>query len=167
MTVQQPTADNRNSAIIYTPYNLPIRQGFHLELPTPAGVAVNSKGDVGAHKPHQVYHINLDQTPVNQSSGGLNANAAQLIKPQITMEKISERYQVDVKHEVGIKSAPVHGSIPPNQLTESVVYTPIIQGIQLHPNVVQISSPTSQVRTQYPSPFTPLLSRKVSHSVYV
>lgn len=138
-------ADSRSSAIIYTPYNLPIRQGFHLEMPSATSVT-NSKTEVSGHKPggHQVYHINLDQAPANQPSGSMPTNTAQLGKPQITMEKIADRYQVDVKHE-GAKPASAHGSMPSNQMTENVVYTPIIQGLQLHPNVVQINNSTNQV----------------------
>lgn len=143
-TAGQQPADGRSPAIIYTPYNLPIRQGFHLELPSATAVTTN-KTEVGGHKPHQVYHINLDQAPANQSSGNLPTNTAQLGKSQITMEKLADRYQVDVKHD-GTKPASAHASIPSNQLTEGVVYTPIIQGLQLHPNVVQINSSTNQVR---------------------
>lgn len=123
-----------------------------MELPS-TGVVANGKTDVSGHKPHQIYHINLDQAPVSQGGANLSTYATQLVKSHITMEKIADRYQVEVKHEGTVKqTAPVHSTMPSNQLTDGVVYTPIIQGIQLHPNVIQITSPTNQVNnTSIPS----------------
>ncbi|XP_013098721.1 serine/arginine repetitive matrix protein 1 [Stomoxys calcitrans] len=121
---QAPTAP----AIIYTQYNLPLRQGYHLELPPTSNVPT-SKPDSQGQKPTQVYHINLDQPPNPQSGmGGGVSNSVQAQKPQITMEKITDRYH-EVKHE----GPPSHGGPPTHQLSESVVYMP------LHPNVMQIS----------------------------
>uniref|UniRef100_A0A1A9VR49 G protein pathway suppressor 2 n=1 Tax=Glossina austeni TaxID=7395 RepID=A0A1A9VR49_GLOAU len=128
---QQPP-DARGPALIYTPYNLPIRQGYHIELPPASSVPV-SKTDASNQKPTQVYHINLDQPPISQA-GGNGHSVVQSQKPQITMEKINDRYHVEVKHDA-------HGPPPPHPLPDSVVYTPLIPGMPLHPNVMQISAP--------------------------
>ncbi|TMW42547.1 hypothetical protein DOY81_012372 [Sarcophaga bullata] len=134
----QPPPDARAPAIIYAHYNLPLRQGYHLELPPSSSVPV-SKPDVTGQKPTQVYHINLDQPPISQA-GGSSVSNVQSQKPQITMEKISERYHVEVKHD----GPPTHGGPPPHQLPESVVYTPLIPNMPLHPNVMQISGGPQQ-----------------------
>ncbi|XP_075168283.1 uncharacterized protein LOC142240466 [Haematobia irritans] len=125
----QPQQPPPAPAIIYTHYNLPLRQGYQLELP-PGSSVPTSKPDVQGQKPTQVYHINLDQPPSSQSgiSGGIS-NSVQTQKPQITMEKISDRYHVEVKHD----GQPAHG----RQLPEGVVYIP---NMPMHPNVMQISS---------------------------
>lgn len=119
---------------------MPLRQGYHLELPPSSSVPV-SKSDVTGQKPTQVYHINLDQPPISQS-GGSNVSSVQSQKPQITMEKITDRYHVEVKHD----GPPSHGGPPPHQLSESVVYTPLIPNMPLHPNVMQISGGPQQVK---------------------
>ncbi|KAM7341620.1 uncharacterized protein ACRADG_009343 isoform 2-T3 [Cochliomyia hominivorax] len=131
----QPLPDARGPGIIYTHYNLPLRQGYHLELPPTSSVPV-SKSDISGQKPTQVYHINLDQPPISQA-GGSNVQSQ---KPQITMEKISDRYHVEVKHD----GPPTHGGLPPHQLPEGVVYTPLMPNMPLHPGVMQISSGPQQ-----------------------
>lgn len=95
------------------------------------------KSDAPGQKPTQVYHINLDQPPSSQPGGGVNSSI-QSQKPQITMEKISDRYHVEVKHDSHGGPQPTH------QLSESVVYIP---NLPLHPNVMQISggAPPPQV----------------------
>lgn len=136
----QPPPDARGPAIVYTHYNLPLRQGYHLELPTSSLLV--SKSDASGQKPTQVYHINLDQPPISQSGGG-GGNGVQNVqsqKPQITMEKIADRYHVEVKHE----GPPTHGGPPPHQLPDGVVYTPLIPNMPLHPNVMQISGGPQQ-----------------------
>ncbi|XP_005179673.2 trithorax group protein osa [Musca domestica] len=125
---QQAPPDARGPAIIYAPYNLPLRQGYHLELP-PGSSMPGPKSDAPGQKPTQVYHINLDQPPSSQPGGGVNSSI-QSQKPQITMEKISDRYHVEVKHDSHGGPQPTH------QLSESVVYIP---NLPLHPNVMQIS----------------------------
>lgn len=101
-----------------------------------------SKTDAPGQKPTQVYHINLDQPPISQSGGGGGGvSSVQSQKPQITMEKISDRYHVEVKHE----GPPPHGGPPPHQLPEGVVYTPLMPNMPLHPNVMQISGGPQQV----------------------
>lgn len=55
------------------------------------------------------------------------------------MEKISDRYHPDVKHD----GPSGHG--PSHQLSESVVYAPMMPGMALHPNIMQISSNPGQV----------------------
>ncbi|CAD7015442.1 unnamed protein product [Ceratitis capitata] len=135
----QPQPDGRGPAIIY-PYGLPLRHGFHLDLqPTPS-VPV-SKSDQAPTKPTQVYHISLDAPPISQSGPPVSAvqQSVQSQKPQVTMEKISDRYHPDVKHEVPTG----HG--PPHQLPDGVVYTPMMPGMSLHPNIMQISSNPGQV----------------------
>ena len=112
---QSPAAgDNRGPPIIFPTYNnLPIRQQ-------------------PGQKPTQVY-INLDQ-PIQQGSVSMPVQV-QSQKPQVTMEKINDRYHVEIKHDAG----------PPHQLPEGVVYTPLISGMQLHPNVMQMAGNTGQV----------------------
>lgn len=102
-----------------------------------------SKSDVPGQKPTQVFHINLDQPPISQSggSGVSGVTSVQSQKPQITMEKISDRYHVEVKHD----GPPTHGVPPPHQLPEGVVYTPLIPNLALHSSVMQISSGPQQV----------------------
>lgn len=51
------------------------------------------------------------------------------------MEKISERYHVEVNHD----GPSTHGVTPTHQLSEGVVYTPLIPNMPLHPNVMQIT----------------------------
>ncbi|XP_037953667.1 early nodulin-75 [Teleopsis dalmanni] len=132
----QPLPEARGPAIIYPTYNLPMRQGYHLELQPSTTVPV-SKSDP-SQKPTQVYHINLDQPPISQT-GSQNAGV-QSQKPQVTMEKISDRYHVEiVKHE----GPPGHGP-PPHPLPEGVVYSSMIPGMTLHPNVMQISGNPGQ-----------------------
>ncbi|KAI8119131.1 hypothetical protein FF38_02358 [Lucilia cuprina] len=142
----QPPPDARGPTIIYGHYNLPLRQGYHLELP-PTSVPV-SKSDVPGQKPTQVYHINLDLPPIPQAggSGVGGVSSVQSQKPQITMEKISDRYHVEVKHD----GPPTHGGPPPHQLPEGVVYTPLIPNMPLHPNVMQISGGPQQVYNTKP-----------------
>ncbi|XP_061395378.1 G protein pathway suppressor 2-like [Musca vetustissima] len=138
---QQAPPDARGPAIIYTHYNLPLRQGYHLELPPASSVPV-SKPDAPGQKPTQVYHINLDQPTSSQTGGSVNSSV-QSQKPQITMEKISDRYHVEVKHDA-------HGGPPPtHQLSESVVYIP---SLPLHPNVMQISSGAPPPQSTKPGP---------------
>lgn len=140
---QQPPDGRGGPAIIYTHYNLPLRQGYHLELPSAANVPA-PKPDATGQKPTQVYHINLDQPPSSQTgiSGGVNTSV-QSQKPQITMEKIPDRYHVEVKHD----GPPSHGGPTSHQLSEGVVYIP---NMPLHPNVMQISgAPPPQVCIRY------------------
>nr|XP_014102775.1 programmed cell death 6-interacting protein [Bactrocera oleae] len=133
----QPQPDGRGPAIIY-PYGLPIRQGFHLDLQSAPSAPV-SKSDQAPSKPAQVYHISLDAPPISQSGPVSSVPpGVQSQKPQVTMEKISDRYHSDVKHD----GPPNHG--PPHQLPEGVVYTPMMPGMSLHPNIMQINSNPGQ-----------------------
>ncbi|XP_036330468.1 G protein pathway suppressor 2 [Rhagoletis pomonella] len=140
----QPQPDGRGPAIIY-PYGLPLRQGFHLDLQPTSSVPV-SKSDQAPSKPTQVYHISLDAPAISQSGPVSSVPpGVQTQKPQVTMEKISDRYHPDVKHDV----PPGHG--PPHQLPEGVVYTPMMPGMSLHPNIMQISSNPGQNPKSAPS----------------
>ncbi|XP_011181481.1 uncharacterized protein LOC105211648 [Zeugodacus cucurbitae] len=133
----QPPPDGRGPAIIY-PYGLSIRQGFQLEMQLAPSVPV-SKSDQASSKSSQVYPLSLDAPPISQSGPVSSVPpGVQAQKPQVTMEKIGERYHPDVKHE-GPSS---HG--PPHQLPEGVVYTPMMPGMALHPGMMQISSNPGQ-----------------------
>ncbi|XP_067634359.1 G protein pathway suppressor 2 isoform X2 [Eurosta solidaginis] len=133
----QPQPDGRGPAIIY-PYGLPLRQGFHLDL-QPNSSAPVSKSDQTSSKPTQVYHISLDAPPISQAGSVSSVQpGVQSQKPQITMEKINDRYHPDVKHDGNTG----HG--PPHQLPEGVVYTPMMPGMSLHPNIMQINSNPGQ-----------------------
>lgn len=99
-----------------------------------------SKTDQAPSKPTQVYHISLDAPSISQSGPVSSVPpGVQAQKPQVTMEKIGDRYHPDVKHD----APPGHG--PPHQLPEGVVYTPMMPGMPLHPNIMQISSNPGQV----------------------
>lgn len=139
-TSNAPPPQPPPSIITYTNYSLPLRQRYHLELPPTSGGPV-SKSDGPGQKPTQVYHINLDQPPISQAGGSGTVNSVQSQKPQITMEKISDRYHVEVKHD-GPSS---HGVPQPHQLPEGVVYTPLMPNMPLHANVMQITGGPPQV----------------------
>lgn len=110
----------------------------------------------------QVLHINLDQPPISQSDlvqvqAGGSSLSVQTSKPQVTMEKLPDRYHIEVKHD-----GPPQGHVPPppHLLSEGVIYKPLLGEI-LHPNLVQISSNSSQV-SRLTNFLT--LSNKTSHT---
>lgn len=97
-----------------------------------------------------VLHINLDQPPISQSdlvqvqAGASSLSVQTSNKPQVTMEKIPDRYHIEVKHD-----GPSQGHVPPppHLLSEGVIYKPLLGELSLHPNVLQISSSAAQVRS--------------------
>lgn len=113
-----------------------------MEMQSAAQSGTGSKNDPQSQKPAQVYHINLDQPQISQASAGPTGGPQ---KPQVTMEKIGDRsggYHVEVKHD----GPPGHGPPPQQHLPEGVVYTPLIQGMPLHPNaVMQMTANSGQV----------------------
>lgn len=131
--------DNRGPAIIYPSYNpnlnLPLRQSYHMEMQPQQQSAPghSSKNDSQSQKPPtQVYHINLDQPPISQASGSQSVSSQH--KPQVTMEKISDRYHVELKVDQS-----GHGPPQPTHLPEGVVYTSLIPGMPMHPSVMQMT----------------------------
>ncbi|XP_055837847.1 G protein pathway suppressor 2 isoform X2 [Episyrphus balteatus] len=136
--------DNRGPAIIYPSYNpnlnLPLRQSYHMEMQPQQQSAQghSSKNDQQSQKPPaQVYHINLDQPPISQASGSVSVGSQH--KPQVTMEKISDRYHVELKVDQS-----GHGPPQPTHLPEGVVYTSLISGMPMHPGVMQMTGNPQQ-----------------------
>jgi len=91
-------------------------------------------------QPMQVLHINLDQPAISQadlvaqSGGSISVKAAQ---PQVTMEKLPDRYHIEVKHD---GQPPSHIPPPPHLLSEGVIFKPLLSELSMHTNVLQISS---------------------------
>lgn len=98
----------------------------------------------------QVLHINLDQPPISQADlvqvqTAASSLTVQTSKPQVTMEKLPDRYHIEVKHEGSTQS---HVPPPPHLLSEGgVIYKPMQSELSLHPNVLQISTSAAQVNT--------------------
>ncbi|KAH8267077.1 hypothetical protein KR018_001715 [Drosophila ironensis] len=142
-TAAPPTTQHQPS--IYN-YSLPLRQTYHVDLPS-ATVSKAPEGQLAKGpsqpQPMQVLHINLDQPAISQAdlvvqaSSGLSVQAS---KPQVTMEKLPDRYHIEVKHD----GPPP----PPHLLSEGVIYKPLLSELSLHSNVLQISS--SQFAPQNP-----------------
>ncbi|XP_017125827.1 G protein pathway suppressor 2 isoform X3 [Drosophila elegans] len=145
-TVFYQTAPAPPTTSIYN-YNLPLRQAYHVELPS---ATVSKPPDSQSPKapsqgqPMQVLHINLDQPAISQADlvaqagGSISGKSSQ---PQVTMEKLPDRYHIEVKHD---GQPPSHVPPPPHLLSEGVIYSEL----SLHPNVLQISS--SQFLPQNP-----------------
>jgi len=124
-------------------YNLPLRQAYHVDLPS---ATVSKPPDSQSPKappqaqPMQVLHINLDQPAISQadlvaqSGGSISVKAAQ---PQVTMEKLPDRYHIEVKHD---GQPPSHIPPPPHLLSEGVIFKPLLSELSMHTNVLQISS---------------------------
>ncbi|XP_016958820.1 G protein pathway suppressor 2 isoform X1 [Drosophila biarmipes] len=124
-------------------YNLPLRQAYHVDLPS---ATVSKPPDSQSPKappqgqPMQVLHINLDQPAISQadlvaqSGGSISVKASQ---PQVTMEKLPERYHIEVKHD---GQPPSHIPPPPHLLSEGVIFKPLLSELSMHTNVLQISS---------------------------
>ncbi|KAH8285365.1 hypothetical protein KR054_008186 [Drosophila jambulina] len=123
-------------------YNLPLRQAY-LELPSAISKPPDSQSaKAPPPQPMQVLHINLDQPAISQADlvvqagGSLTAKGNQ---PQVTMEKLPDRYHIEVKHPEG--PPPSHlPPPPPHLLSEGVIFKPLLSELSLHPNVLQISS---------------------------
>ncbi|KAH8390963.1 hypothetical protein KR215_002882 [Drosophila sulfurigaster] len=136
-------------------YSLPLRPAYHVELQSGPSATV-SKAPPGsqspspsssqaakvAQQPMQVLHINLDQPPPISQADLVQVQSVQTSKPQVTMEKLSDRYHIEVKHDgVGVGVAPPP---PPHLLSEGVIYKPHLGELPLHPNVLQISTSSAQ-----------------------
>lgn len=148
----QHQADVRQQSIYN--YTLPLRPAYHVELQPGSSATVGKPPGTqsGSPKaqPMQVLHINLDQPPISQSDlvqvqAGGSSLSVQTSKPQVTMEKLPDRYHIEVKHD-GV-TPQGHVPPPPHLLSEGVIYKPLLGDISLHPNVLQISSSSSQVNT--------------------
>nr|NP_001188872.1 uncharacterized protein Dmel_CG17002, isoform D [Drosophila melanogaster]ADV37121.1 uncharacterized protein Dmel_CG17002, isoform D [Drosophila melanogaster] len=137
----QHQADARLQSIYN--YNLPLRQAYHVDLPS---ATVSKPPDSQSPKapsqsqPMQVLHINLDQPTISQADlvaqagGSLSVKASQ---PHVTMEKLPDRYHIEVKHD---GQPPSHVPPPPHLLPEGVIFKPLLNELSLHSNVLQISS---------------------------
>ncbi|XP_052841794.1 G protein pathway suppressor 2 isoform X1 [Drosophila gunungcola] len=141
-TVFYQTAPAPPTTSIYN-YNLPLRQAYHVELPS---ATVSKPPDSQSPKapsqgqPMQVLHINLDQPAISQADLVAQAGGSISVKtsqPQVTMEKLPDRYHIEVKHD---GQPPSHVPPPPHLLSEGVIYKPLLSELSLHPNVLQISS---------------------------
>ncbi|KAH8299671.1 hypothetical protein KR044_004450 [Drosophila immigrans] len=151
-TAAPPTTQHQADARLQSIYNysLPLRPAYHVELqPGPSATVSKAPGSQSPSpkaQPMQVLHINLDQPPISQAdlvqvqaaAGGLSVQTS---KPQVTMEKLSDRYHIEVKHE-----GPPQGHVPPppHLLSEGVIYKPHLGELPLHPNVLQISTSAAQ-----------------------
>ncbi|XP_032570997.1 G protein pathway suppressor 2 isoform X1 [Drosophila sechellia] len=145
----QHQADARLQSIYN--YNLPLRQAYHVDLPS---ATVSKPPDSQSPKassqsqPRQVLHINLDQPTISQADlvaqagGSISVKASQ---PHVTMEKLPDRYHIEVKHD---GQPPSHVPPPPHLLPEGVIFKPLLNELSLHSNVLQISS--SQFPPQNP-----------------
>ncbi|XP_030384330.1 trithorax group protein osa isoform X2 [Scaptodrosophila lebanonensis] len=140
----QHQADARLSSI-YSNYSLPLRPAYHMELQHGPTATVSKPPDAQSKgQPMQVLHINLDQPPISQAdlvvqATGTSSLSVQTSKPQVTMEKLPERYHIEGKHDGG--APPGHVPPPPHLLSEGgVIYKPLLGELSLHPNVLQISS---------------------------
>ncbi|XP_017078449.1 G protein pathway suppressor 2 isoform X5 [Drosophila eugracilis] len=145
----QHQADARLQSIYN--YNLPLRQAYHVDLPS---ATISKPPDSQSPKaapqtqPMQVLHINLDQPAISQADlvaqagGSISVKASQ---PQVTMEKLPDRYHIEVKHD---GQPPSHVLPPPHLLSEGVIYKPLLSELSMHTNVLQISS--SQFPPQNP-----------------
>ncbi|KQS70976.1 G protein pathway suppressor 2 isoform X2 [Drosophila erecta] len=145
----QHQADARLQSIYN--YNLPLRQAYHVDLPS---ATVSKPPDSQSPKapsqsqPMQVLHINLDQPTISQADlvaqagGSISVKASQ---PHVTMEKLPDRYHIEVKHD---GQPPSHAPPPPHLLSEGVIFKPLLNELSLHSNVLQISS--SQFPPQNP-----------------
>ncbi|XP_033154562.1 G protein pathway suppressor 2 isoform X2 [Drosophila mauritiana] len=137
----QHQADARLQSIYN--YNLPLRQAYHVDLPS---ATVSKPPDSQSPKassqsqPRQVLHINLDQPTISQADlvaqagGSISVKASQ---PHVTMEKLPDRYHIEVKHD---GQPPSHVPPPPHLLPEGVIFKPLLNELSLHSNVLQISS---------------------------
>ncbi|XP_017078448.1 G protein pathway suppressor 2 isoform X4 [Drosophila eugracilis] len=137
----QHQADARLQSIYN--YNLPLRQAYHVDLPS---ATISKPPDSQSPKaapqtqPMQVLHINLDQPAISQADlvaqagGSISVKASQ---PQVTMEKLPDRYHIEVKHD---GQPPSHVLPPPHLLSEGVIYKPLLSELSMHTNVLQISS---------------------------
>ncbi|XP_017001559.2 mediator of RNA polymerase II transcription subunit 12 isoform X1 [Drosophila takahashii] len=150
-TAPPPTTQHQADArlqSIYN-YNLPLRQAYHVDLPSATASkppdSQSPKAPQG--QPMQVLHINLDQPAISQADlvaqvgGSISVKASQ---PQVTMEKLPDRYHIEVKHD----GQPSHGPPPPHLLSEGVIFKPLLSELSMHTNVLQISS--SQFPPQNP-----------------
>ncbi|KAH8416156.1 hypothetical protein KR222_009508 [Zaprionus bogoriensis] len=144
----QHQADARQQSIYN--YTLPLRPAYHVELQPGSSATVSkapgsqSSSSSPKAQPMQVLHINLDQPPISQSDlvqvqAGGSSLSVQTSKPQVTMEKLPDRYHIEVKHD-GPPQGHVPPPPPPHLLSEGVIYKPLLSEISLHPNVLQISS---------------------------
>ncbi|XP_017093963.1 protein enabled homolog isoform X1 [Drosophila bipectinata] len=153
-TAASPTTQHQADARLQTMYNypMPLRQTtYHVDLPS---ATVSKAPDSQSSKlppqsqPMQVLHINLDQPAISQADLVVQAGGSlsvQATKPQVTMEKLSDRYHIEAKHD---GPPPGHVPPPPHLLSEGVVYKPLLSELSLHHNVLQISS--SQFPLQNP-----------------
>ncbi|KAH8370686.1 hypothetical protein KR093_004678 [Drosophila rubida] len=150
-TAAPPTTQHQ---AIYN-YSLPLRPAYHVELQSGPSATVSkapgSQSPSPKAQPMQVLHINLDQPPPISQADLVQVQAAaglsvQTSKPQVTMEKLSDRYHIEGKHE-----GPPQGHVPPpppHLLSEGVIYKPHLGELPLHPNVLQISTSAAQVSKQ-------------------
>ncbi|XP_068147102.1 LOW QUALITY PROTEIN: mediator of RNA polymerase II transcription subunit 12 [Drosophila tropicalis] len=144
-TAAPPTTQHQADARLQSIYNysLPLRQAYHVDLPN-ATVSKAPDAQSPKSQPMQVLHINLDQPPsqadlvVQAGSTAVNSLSVQASKPQVTMEKVHDRYHIEVKHDVAPSSQGHVPQPPPHLLSEGVIYKPMIS--ELHSNVLQISS---------------------------
>ncbi|XP_016978768.1 G protein pathway suppressor 2 isoform X1 [Drosophila rhopaloa] len=147
-TVFYQTAPAPPTTSIYN-YNLPLRQAYHVELPSATvSKPPDSQSPKAPSQPMQVLHINLDQPAISQADLVAQAGGSISVKtsqPQVTMEKLPDRYHIEVKHD---GQPPSHVPPPPHLLSEGVIYKPLLSELSLHPNVLQISS--SQFPPQNP-----------------
>ncbi|XP_022225599.2 G protein pathway suppressor 2 isoform X2 [Drosophila obscura] len=143
-TAAPPTTQQQADARLQSIYNyaLPLRQAYHVELPN-ATVSKASDTQSPKTQPMQVLHINLDQPPISQSDLVVQATSVasslsiQTSKPQVTMEKLPERYHIEVKHDGTPQN---HIPPPPHLLSEGVIFKPMMSELSMHPNVLQIST---------------------------
>ncbi|XP_033233934.1 G protein pathway suppressor 2 isoform X4 [Drosophila pseudoobscura] len=143
-TAAPPTTQQQADARLPAIYNyaLPLRQAYHVELPS-ATVSKASDTQSPKAQPMQVLHINLDQPPISQSdlvvqaTSVANSLSIQTSKPQVTMEKLPERYHIEVKHDGAPQN---HVPPPPHLLSEGVIFKPMMSELSMHPNVLQIST---------------------------
>lgn len=145
-TAASPTTQHQADARLQSIYNytMPLRQTtYHVDLPS---ATVSKAPDTQSSKlppqsqPMQVLHINLDQPAISQADLVVQAGGSlsvQATKPQVTMEKLSDRYHIEAKHD---GPPPGHVPPPPHLLSEGVVYKPLLSELSLHHNVLQISS---------------------------
>ncbi|XP_030560106.1 G protein pathway suppressor 2 isoform X2 [Drosophila novamexicana] len=153
-TAAPPTTQHQAEArlqSIYNNYGLPLRPGYHVELQTGPSATVSkapgSQSPSPKAQPMQVLHINLDQPPISQADlvqvqTAASSLTVQTSKPQVTMEKLPDRYHIEVKHEGSTQS---HVPPPPHLLSEGgVIYKPMQSELSLHPNVLQISTSAAQ-----------------------
>ncbi|ALC42349.1 CG17002 [Drosophila busckii] len=125
-------------------YSMPLRQAYHVELQGGSGTSATiTKAPSPKAPTMQVLHINLDQPPISQTDLVQVQSSVQSSKPQVTMEKLPERYHIDVKHD-GPSHVPPPP--PPHLLSEGVIYKPLLSELSLHPSVLQISSSAAQVQ---------------------